>query len=503
MGVKILKLNLKYLLLLPILLIFLPSFAIYLGKPILLYIITTVGLLFLVFLINFRKIKNKLYLLYKRTPFKYYIWTIILMIINSIGLHIISFSGLKHSIYAIFMFLLCSQVFIIFYFLYIIGNQISFKKFMKVFIFLFWLNLIIGIISWIGSLLEINIINNIFDFFANSRILADANNRNLVEGSRSSNYSSFGLPRLDNLFEEPSYYALFLFSFLPLVYEVARTKIKIFKNDLLNKSIKISIIPLTWLSLVLTMSPIYLVFSILLTIVYFFNEIFHNIKKNLPILLVGLLFIVTLFFIIMQNKIDVSNTYLSRITSVYDIKTFEQFIEAEPSLASRVALQINTYIIFFKHIFTGVGYGHFQYAIIDQLLNSPVPLTKELIVNLNIAIATNSKMHGNTAIIAQILAENGIFIFCIFVYFYYKLISELGKLAKEKILSYKTKMYLKIMRNCLFACAAVSIYSALVQTPAFIIIITLSICIIYYSKRELSINKRLLEMKRKEYESNT
>ena len=76
-------------------------------------------------------------------------------------------------------------------------------------------------------LLNIEIINNIFDFFANARIIAFEKQGFFQQAS---GYFAFGLPRLDNLAEEPSFYAQFLFIFLPFIYGIASLKSQIYNN---------------------------------------------------------------------------------------------------------------------------------------------------------------------------------------------------------------------------------------------------------------------------------
>lgn len=412
------KLSVKPLILLPIIFIFLPAFTFwipflnagYLYFFMFLYI--AIGLLFIT---NYKYCITRLVSVYSLTPLKYFCWFLGLMILNSILLGICGKINILNCIRSIIMQIFLFAFPIIIYFTCTIEKYLSLKRFVKIFISLFWIMLIMGFIAYIGQYFEIELINNIFDFLANARIIRY---EKLGRISDATNYVAFGLPRLDNLFEEPSFYARFLFLFLPMVYSFGLTKITIYKNNILNFVIKRTLIPFTWLNIILTLSPIFLLFNVIITLIYFSNELIFLIKKHF-IFIISLIIVLFIFLF----KIDLSETYLSRILNVLlHVRSFDDFILIEPSLATRICTYVNSFILFLKHPITGVGLGNIQQAIVEQFYNSPINLPPEIIYKIDFAIETNTRYSYNANYIIDLIAINGFFIFSLFVYFYYKLL---------------------------------------------------------------------------------
>ena len=94
---------------------------------------------------------------------------------------------------------------------------------------------------------------------------------------------------------------------------------------------------------------------------------------------------------------------------------FELFINVEPSLASRVISYINQYILFFKHPITGIGFFNRGWLLIQQIQNSPVPLTYEIQNNLINAVYTiNVNMTTGTQFAYQ-TGFIGLFLYILFM----------------------------------------------------------------------------------------
>ena len=475
---KILK---NKLLLLPLIFLFLPAFRIWLpvvNKGFFIYPFITLFFLIILLFKDKGKVLKKIINVAKITPFKYLIITFALIIVNTLFLSIIGIAHLSSSLYYIFMNIFLWFAPIVLYFIYITDTYISYKDIYKSFIFLFWLNLILGCISWLGMYFDINFINNLFDFFANARIINAAHNNDLDLGI--SNFYAFGLPRLDNLFEEPSFYARFLFLFLPMIYSYGNSKLKLYKSNILNLVIKKTIIPLTILSLILTLSPIFLIFTVIITLIYYRQNLSKLFKKYIVHSIV-----LTIIFILLINNIDVENTYLSRIFNVLtNVKSFEDFIIIEPSLATRLVSFINEFIVFTHYPLTGVGYENLRYYMQNQFLNSPVPLTPENTIWLKYAIQTKENMNFNKGFIYYFLAENGIIIFSIFGYFYYKLIKSI-KSYKQKYSIYKNNFTYIILRGvdgCLISLFIMLFYTISFNTIDIYIIFILIISLIFNIK---------------------
>ena len=449
------KINFKFILYLPIILLFFPAFALhisFLGGIYLIFYLSLYPLIILFFLKDNQEFLKTIICFFKYTPLKYLGIALLLMVINSCILSLFGITNLYEIFRASFVRIILGILPILICFLYIIKKYIHYDVFTKIFIFLFWVNLFVGFISYIGSFFEIKFINKVFDFFANYRLLAF-----YLYGSDSqaSNYFAFGLPRLDNLHQEPSGYACFLYIFLPFVYAFGTSKIKLYKNKFLNILIKKTLIPFTWISIILTLSPIYLFFSLLITLIYFFKDLFKLIKKYFIIIIFALLLIIFVF-----KTINLSETYLSRIINILtEIKSFDDFIFIEPSLATRIVSYFNQFCIFLKHPLTGVGLGNLPYALLGQFYNSSLPLTLELVSKMNISINTNTKLMFNSSFFYTTIAENGLIVMGFIVYFIYRLFYLIGKLIKKPCIVGYDKKLLLALRGSLCAICIISFYN--------------------------------------------
>lgn len=420
------KLDLKWLLYIPIIFLFFPAFYCSIGGSFytIFYFVLFAALVFCI-ISNPNSFIQKMSNLIKITPFKWFVILLLFIIFNSIFLSFIGVTTTSQSVKAIMVQLILGIIPVFVYFTYIIERYISFEEFLNKFLLLFWFFLVVGFICYIGQLFDINIINNIFDFFANVRIMQTNTNGTFGQAS---DYFAYGLPRLDNLCDEPSAYAQFLFLFLPLVYFYGTSDFELCKNKILNKFITKTMIPFTWLSIILTFSPIYLILCLILTGIYYFKEIYSLIKKYFVIIcMVFLLFIITVL------NIDFSETYISRIINVIsNVKSFDDFILIEPSLATRFCSYINTFCVFLKYPIFGVGIGNIANKMYVQYLHSPVSLTPEIINLSRIYIASLGRIHMNYGYIYVFLAENGIFAFLLLAIYYIKLFGNLINIQKIK-----------------------------------------------------------------------
>lgn len=419
--------NLNKILLIPAILFFLPAFCIsisFLGGAYLYYYFALYFIIITFVIIDNKVFFQKIIFDTFNTPLKYLLIVLTLIVINSTFLSFCDVISFKQLIRSIILQLFLCIIPIVFYYTYIINKYITFKNFIRFFIQAFWLVLIIGFISYIGQLLNIEIINSCFDILANQRFLVFS-----IIGfdKAASNYTSFGLPRLDNLYAEPAFYARYLLIFLPLVYSIGCSKLKVSKNKYFNLLIKKTIIFFTLLSILLTLSPIYFVFTAIVSLIYFYKKILNFAIIQYKRFFLLIFFVVFLIFLF--NIFFTSETFLSRISNVVaSFGDFQKLIYLEGSLATRIINFVNTFYVFINHFFTGVGIGNLPYYQLDQLYHSPLPLSFEIIQNMEIAITTNTKFAHNRAFVYAFLAEHGIFIFCAFAYFHYKLFTLLNKI---------------------------------------------------------------------------
>lgn len=426
-------------LLLPVIFLFMPSFVFYvpaLGSIYLWFFIILYIFLFLLIFLDNTKIISKFKEVIKTTPLKYYMFCLLFMILNSLFLVFCGSVSKAQIIRSIIMQIGLFILPILIYFTYIIDKYISYENFMRFFIILFWCNLVLGFVCYLGQLFSVDIINNIISVFINKRSVFHGITGIDSITAETSNYVAFNMPRLSNLFEEPSYYGIFLTVFMPLIYSISSTTSYISKNKNLNFIIKMTLIPFTWLNLILTLSPIYLIFGILITTIFYFKEIILLFKKYF-IYILPLLFIFFNIIVILSlfNVIDLSNTYLSRIQNILvniNNLSIDKLIEIESSLAERIITYINMLCVFFNHIYTGVGFGHLSQHLQVQLIHSPVPLTIQMYTVLRISMQNGTPHVYTPGFIYILLAEHGLFIFSLFAYFNYQLYKAFNYFIDQK-----------------------------------------------------------------------
>lgn len=281
--------------------------------------------------------------------------------------------------------------------------------------------LILGIVDFCIFSSSNNILQNFYtNTIINSSILVAEHQKAYV----------FGIPRVQSVFAEPSYFALYLCIHLPLIYEISSYKNKLFKNKVIEYC-RGKILPiLSWIMLIATMSPIYLIAGIIISIFYILSKKINNLKSFLLAIIIFFFFISSCLLLL--NNIDLNSTFLGRIqNTIKSISDFDIFIYAEPSLATRIICYVNTFIVFLKHPILGVGFGNILVYLYHQFLYSPLPLTGELRGLLLRPDATGL----NYSIFWLSLAEIGIIGTTILYIIFYKIIKKINKLL------YKTDIY--------------------------------------------------------------
>ena len=443
------KFNLKTLLYFPLIFFFLPAFTLnltFLGGAYSVYPIFFLILyiaLSVVFILKPKPFICKIKKVISSTPFKFYLIYVLVSILDSILLSVLGVASLGNTLrYILVHYILC--IFPVFlYFIFIIDKYISYDNFIKIFTKLFYILMILGLIAYIGMFFNIEIIQSIFDFLANVRFIKFAN---IGYNGIASGYEAYGFPRLDCVFEEPSFYARFMFVFLPLIYSVATSKIKLYENNFANLFVKKTIIPLAWLNLILTQSPIYLILFFIITLLYFAKAIIVFVKRHILIFSSIFVFAILCGILIILN-VNFEDTYLSRIITTVTSASFEDFVLAEPSLGGRIVCFINLFQIFLKHPFMGVGLGNLSDLMYHQLSASPVILTPEIYENMAVALQSKQKFVFNSNLFFADLAQYGFIIFGIFIFFHTKLKLTLNKI-KTYNLSYNDQVYLKGLGWC-------------------------------------------------------
>jgi len=473
-------LNLKKLLYLPIILFFLPAFALnlpFLGGAYAVYpyfYLALYACLAVVFALNSKTFALKIKKVINSTPFKIYLLYVLVSILDTIVLSFLGVASLGNTIrYIIVHYILC--IFPVFlYFIFIIDKYISYDNFIKLFYKLFYILMILGLIAYVGRLFNIEIINSVFDFLANVRFIKYVN---VGYGGIASGYEAYGLPRLDCVFEEPSFYARFMFVFLPLIYSVTLSKIRIYKNYIVENIVKKTMIPLAWLNLILTQSPIYLLLFFFITFAYFLKDIITFIKRHILIFTILSVIFISGFFIFVIS-VDFNDTFIARIITTLTSATFDDFVMAEQSLGGRIVCFINMFIIFLKHPFMGVGLGNLADTMYRQLSVSPVVITPEIAQNMQTSVQTKQRFLFTSNLFFADLAQYGFIVFSIFVLYNVKIKKCLNKIKTYNI-TYYERIYLNGLNWCWIALVIGYFYQFYMTLFEPLIINTLLITFIY------------------------
>ena len=343
--------------------------------------------------------------LYKYTPFKYYAWFIFWLIISACVVLV-----LKKASIAIFYYIFVKlfPVFLLCYLLsaYFIPKYLSVKQTIKLFTSLIWGILVIALIGFLGELYNVKILKEILNAISNVKFLA--------EGVDVIKDDTTGLPRARGVFSEPGGLGQFITIMLPIIYKLGFNKYCIYKNRITNRIIKNSLIPLAWICLICTFSPISLIFGIIISVIFFAKRIVFYIKKYISLLLIMVGSVITavifLFIFDLANIASlVQKSFLSRILTLGDaFRDYSLFVEIEGSLASRITSWTNSFILFLKSPIYGYGYDNVRFYMYKQFLNSPLPLTKENINNMIASLSDNIGVWYNRSLLFGLLAETGI-----------------------------------------------------------------------------------------------
>ena len=327
---------------------------------------------------------------------------------------------------------------------YISNFYFNNKNIIKFYYFTIFFILALGIVDFCIFSYGNNILQNLYtNTIINSSILGSEHERAYV----------FGIPRVQSVFAEPSYFSLYLCIHLPLIYEIANYKNKLFKNRIIEYCRKKISIILSWIMLISTMSPIYLVAGFVISILYILSKKINSQKSFFITIIISLFFVSLSLFLL--NNTDLSSTFLGRIqNTIKSLNNFDIFIYAEPSLATRIVCYVNTFIVFLKHPILGVGFGNILVYLYHQFIYSPLPLTGELRGLLLRPDATGL----NYSIFWLSLAEMGILGTTILYIIFYKIIKKIHRLL------YNVNMYEYIFVNgmlwALLITVALSIYDS-------------------------------------------
>ena len=462
--------NIRFLIYITLILLFLPSFCFIIGSQFIpIYIPLIIFISFILFIFYNKQLISTVLSFYKNTPFKYlvlfFIWALITIIFSIIKGNFFIGGFITGTLGG----LICSVMLPCILCLFIIPKYINIKVFVRFLYLFFWLVFLLGIIDFLVFYFNIPILKELITILSNKRLL-------MFNSTEISRVMVGNLPRARSIFDEPSFLGYFIFVVSPMVYEWTLSKYKIFKNNLINIITKRTIIPFMWISLILTQSPIFLIFNIIFTTIYFLiirQEYKKIIKHFIPTAVLFLSLISVILFII--TKVDLSSTYLNRIfLVVQNINSFEDFIMVEPSLGTRIIVMISTIKLGLQHLFLGVGYGNMSYLIAQQLAQSNLPLTAELQKFIFLDMTTPPMM-----ISTKIFSETGLIGIILFYYFLFRIYRQL------KILKLNCTNNISIINGLelfiiVYFCS--SFYGSVFNQPYIFVIIGFIIAVIYKNR---------------------
>lgn len=419
-----LKINLKFLIIIAILTLFLDGYMFLIGSlQFKLYdIFCILPVLFFIF-----KDKKKFFItlvdLYNKTPFKYMVLFISWIIITAFFLFIANRAKIL-IFYSITIKLLPALLFCYTLSAYCLMNQYTLNKLIKFFLYIFLFVFISGLVLYSGDIFNISFIQHIQDAVSNVHLIKDGF-QDMVDHS-SGNY------RLRGLFHEPAAYGKFILVFLPIIYSLCFTKFRIFKNKIISIFIKILLFSLTWVTLILIQSPIMFICCLIVTFLYF---IVKNIRLTLFLFLLFVIcfpiFVLLGKEIIFEHINILQDTFGERILNVFFATSFLDFLQIDTSLGFRIEGIINNIMLSFKSIIYGFGYDNSRYYMYHQLITSPIPIGREQLGLLTYRYVPGTGVSTYKSCLSELMVETGLVGTTLYYTLILKSIAFVSKLKKN------------------------------------------------------------------------
>ena len=372
----------------------------------------------IVYILNAKSFNKNMKLLFKKTPFKYFIYLYIWFIITGLIAFIKGYYSFGYFIIVVIIGFFFRGILLYLYPSLVFPKYINFKTLIKFFIISIYIILSIGILEFFASLLDFS------PFLDIIRLLSNAAN---IENVIFDVYSF--IPRIRSLTLEPGALADFIAACVPFIFNISNCKYKIFKNKYVNFFVKKTIIPMALFCLIMTQSPIGLLFAIGMILYVSFDRIILYVKKYYAII-IPFIIIISASVIGYITTIDLSNSFIIRIFNVIGSileGNFDEFILVEPSLATRVLNWLNQLQLWLKHPITGVGFLNRGWILYKQLQYSALPYTPEIKRNI---MEYNGLITANMTPMTQLLYQTGIIGFLLYIIYMVKNIKYLNKITR-------------------------------------------------------------------------
>lgn len=381
-------------------------------------------LLIVLLAINSKDVLNKIVFAVKKTPARYLCYFFSWIIFSNFVLCCTSIMNPINAIYfATRLFLFAITFYILP--LCIIYKYISMRKFIIFFFTMIFIAFLFGIFHYIGDKLNISFMIDIVNFFSNRKADITLDMRDIISNKT----------RIRGFFHEGGSFASFIFFMMPIIYSLALSKNKIYRNKYINKIIKMLSIPLMWFCLILTKSPIYLVFSLILTIVYFHHRVLKFIKKfKLQIIIFFIISSSTIINLRYSNDLRgiLESSYLQRITNTIEsFGDLEQLAIKEGSLSIRITIFMTQIELFKTKPIMGYGMYNEKYYMHEQFMQSSMPKTQELLDILkDNSVRTKGVAGSGGTLFSTLLVDTGIVGFILYYLFLFKTVTHINFMLK-------------------------------------------------------------------------
>lgn len=299
------------------------------------------------------------------------------------------------------------------------------KKINKLFLIIYFIIMLLGIIEYIGTLYDVSIIKGLFSILVNKISQISGKERVFVQ--------AFGLPRISSVFQEPGEFASFIFISFPIIYMLSMSSQRILKNELVDLIIKKGLLFLTLVNMIGTQSPINLVFiGIFFSIALLKKFLSLNIKRKIiTVVSFSLILSVSLTMFAGHNF---SENYLIRIVNVAkNLTNVTEIFYVEQSLATRIGNYAAEFNVGKNNPICGVGYGNINSQWAKEILSLKMPITDELYIYAT----TTKSQSGGGSYLFKLIGETGFIgtiLFYLFLLNMYLTSKKVGKKCKTKFM---------------------------------------------------------------------
>ncbi len=295
-----------------------------------------------------------------------------------------------------------------------VPKMICNKKIHKFLLLTYFIIFVLGIIGIFAVIYDIEFIKNFLTLFSLRQdiVTGHASNRLIT---------AFGMPRVSSVFCEPAPFAYFILISSPIIYQLCKTKAKIFNNFFVDKFLKKTTILMLPICLLFTQSPIFIIFFSIVIGCYVIYRIYKSKQTYIKYIItcLALLLLCFLSLLLCNPNIDLTNTSFSRVFATFNnLTNFAGLVYAEPSFATHLSCHIFSILVFFKYPFIGIGYGNSGSVLTNIILQSSIPLTPEIYKQT----LESDILGGSSSILIKSLAETGILGTILFFYFCFTVI---------------------------------------------------------------------------------